>query len=72
MIVDSLKAADSLSILRVNIVAEAIVMIDEAGKCRHLSASFVAWLHSSQHLSLSIWKPHHLYEALNLRFGPII
>ncbi|MBX3595888.1 IS1595 family transposase [Sphingomonas sp.] len=42
MIVDSLKAADLLPILQANIAAEAIVMTDEAGQYRNLSASFAA------------------------------
>lgn len=42
MVVDSLKAADLLPILQANIAAEAVVMTDEAGQYKHLSASFSA------------------------------
>lgn len=42
MVVDSLKAADLLPILQANIAAEAVVMTDEAGQYRNLSASFAA------------------------------
>ena len=40
MVVDSLKAADLLPILKANIAAEAIVMTDEAGQYAHLNQSF--------------------------------
>lgn len=40
MVVDSLKAADLLPILKENIAAEAIVMTDEAGQYKNLSATF--------------------------------
>jgi transposase-like protein len=42
MVVDSLKAADLLPILKGNIAAEAIVMTDEAGQYRYLSDHFAA------------------------------
>lgn len=42
MVVDSLKAADLLPILKENIAAEAIVMTDDAGQYKNLSASFAA------------------------------
>ena len=42
MVVDSLKAADLLPILKENIAAEAIVMTDEAGQYKNLSATFAA------------------------------
>lgn len=42
MVVDSIKAVDLLPILRDNIAAEAIVMTDEAGQYKNLSASFAA------------------------------
>jgi transposase-like protein len=40
MVVDSLKAADLLPILKANIAAEARVMTDEAGQYRHLGRDF--------------------------------
>jgi transposase-like protein len=40
MVVDSLKAADLLPILRANIAAEAIVMTDEASQYRTLGSEF--------------------------------
>ncbi len=40
MVVESLKAADLLPILKANIAAEANVMTDEAGQYAHLSDSF--------------------------------
>lgn len=42
MVVDSLKAADLLPILKENIAAEAIVMTDEAGQYKNLSQTFAA------------------------------
>lgn len=42
MVVDSLKASDLLPILKANIAAEAMVMTDEAGQYKNLSASFAA------------------------------
>lgn len=42
MVVDSLKAADLLPILKANIASEAIVMTDEAGQYTHLNKSFAA------------------------------
>jgi len=42
MVVDSLKAADLLPILKENIAAEAIVMTDEAGQYKNLSSTFAA------------------------------
>lgn len=42
MVVDSLKAADLLPILKANIAAEAVVMTDEAGQYAHLNKSFAA------------------------------
>jgi transposase-like protein len=40
MVVDSLKAADLLPILKANIAAEAMVMTDEAGQYRYLDQTF--------------------------------
>ncbi|EGD58817.1 ISSpo8, transposase [Novosphingobium nitrogenifigens DSM 19370] len=42
MVVDSLKAADLLPILKANIAAEAVVMTDEAGQYANLNNSFAA------------------------------
>lgn len=42
MVVDSLKAADLLPILKANIAEEAVVMTDEAGQYAHLNKSFSA------------------------------
>ena len=42
MVVESLKAADLLPILKANIAAEAVVMTDEAGQYRYLSDHFAA------------------------------
>jgi len=53
MVVDSLKAAELLPILKANIAAEAVITTDEAGQYRNLDASFAGhgFTRQAPHLS---------------------